>query len=187
MAIWQFHIYLIPKQSLLQKYNTIPDTLEIKTEDWEDFTENFSVYEGVPFEDAMTIHWWKPLNLSFDALLPIVQSFGDLQEWTKTCDGLKQFGDTEGPDICVSYEPQTNIVEEVSCRIDVRADTLFHINQLLSLAGQFDCLLMDSKGSLYSPTIDNLMEKIKASNAYRFAKDPRQFFDDLSKGVIQPE
>jgi len=187
MAIWQFHIYLIPKPSLLQKYNSIPDSLEIKTEEWEDYTQNITTNEDVPFEDAMTIQWWKPLNLNFEALLPMVQPFGDVQEWTKTSNGLKKFGDAEGSDISVSYDTQTNIVEEVSCRIDVRADNLFYINQLLSLADRFDCMLMDSNGELYLPTINKLMEKIRASNAYRFATDPRQFFDDLSERVIKPE
>jgi hypothetical protein len=46
---------------------------------------------------------------------------------------------------------------------------------------------MDNRGRLYKPFIENLFEAIQLSNANRFVQGPKQFFDDLSKGIVQPE
>jgi len=48
-------------------------------------------------------------------------------------------------------------------------------------------LLMDSKGRLFQPSIKALAESIQISNAIHFVIDPRQFLDNLSKGIVKPE
>ena len=187
MAIWQFYIYFIPRQSLLDRYNHVPTKLEMNKEGWADYIEKFNLDEEPDFEDALTISWWTNLNLDINVLLPTLQQFGELQEWTTTCDGLRRFGDTETNDISVSFDDKTNKVEELSCRLDLRQIDKGFIDKMLSLATQFDCLLMDSQGRLYEPTIKNLLDTIQLSNANRFVENPRQFFDDLSKGIITLE
>jgi hypothetical protein len=187
MAIWQFHIYFIPRQSLFDKYGHVATQLEMNKEGWEDYIEKFDLDKEPEFEDAMTIQWWWNLTLDISELLPILQKFGELQEWTADCDGLRKFGDTDTNDISVCFDHSTNKVQEVSCRLDLQQIDKDFINKLLSLATRFDCLLMDSQGRLYEPTIENLLDKIELSNANRFVKDPRQFLDDLSKGIVTPE
>jgi hypothetical protein len=156
-------------------------------EGWKDYIQKFDLDKEPEFEDAMTIQWWLNLNLDINKLLPTLQEFGELQEWTATCDGLRCFGDTETNDISVSFDHQTNTVQELSCRLDLRQIDKGFVNKFLSLAKRFDCLLMDRQGRLYEPTTENLVDIIELSNASRFVEDPRQFFDDLSKGIVTPE
>ena len=167
MAIWQFNIYFIPRQTLLDKYGQILTELE--------------------YDDALTIHWWHNLNLVTNKLLPLLQQFGDLQEWTSRTEGLRSFGDSEANDISICYDNKTDKVEELSCRIDLRQIDKNFIDKVFSIATQFDCLLMDSEGRLFQPSVAALADSIQLSNAKRFVTDPGKFLDDLSKGKVTPE
>ena len=187
MAIWQFQIYFVPRQSLLDKHGHVPTQLQMNKEGWADYIEKFNLDEEPDFEDALTVQWWLNSNLDINELLPILQQFGELQEWTATCNGLRRFGDTETNDISVSFDHLTNKVQELSCRLDLRQIDKAFVNRLLSLAKRFDCLLMDRHGKLYEPTIENLVDRIERSNANRFVEDPRQFLEDMSQGIVTPE
>ncbi len=164
MAIWQFNIYILPRQTLLDRYGQVITELD--------------------YEEALTIHWWLNLNLDTNEILPLLQHFGDLQEWTSRTEGLRSFGDTESNEISICYDNKTDKVEELSCRLDLRQIDKNFIYKVFSIATQFDCLLMDSKGRLFQPTAAALAESIQLSNAKRFVTDPRQFLDDLSKGIV---
>ena len=187
MAIWQFHIYLIPKKSLLNKYGQIPTQLVMDTDGWSNYFQN-SILDTVPeFEDALTIHWWLDLNINLDSFLILLNTFGNIQSWTQNADGLRSFGDTETNDISVCFDINTKTVQEVSCRLDLRQFDKSFIDKVLSLATQFDCFLMDRKGRLYLPSAAALLDAINLSNANRFVINPEQFLNDLSKGIMQPE
>ena len=156
-------------------------------EGWANYIEKFNLDEEPDFEDALTISWWSNLNLHVNELLPTLQQFGELQEWTATISGTRSFGDTETNDISVCFDHQTNKVQELSCRLDLRQIEKGFVSKFLSLATRFDCLLMDRQGRLYEPTIENLADKIELSNANRFVDNPRQFLEDISKGIVTPE
>jgi|LakMenE18May11ns_1017448.scaffolds.fasta_scaffold9373897_1 hypothetical protein len=187
MAIWQFHIYFIPKKSLLNKYGQIPTELVMDTDGWSNYFQNYSLDTEPEFEDALTIHWWLDLNINLDSFLLLLNTFGDMQSWTQNADGLRSFGDTETNDISVCFDTTTKTVQEVSCRLDLRQLDKSFIDKVLSLATQFDCLLMDRKGNLFQPSAAALFDVLKLSNAKHFVGDPEQFLNDLSKGIIQPE
>ena len=95
MAIWQFHIYLIPQKSLLNKYGQVPTQLVMDKDGWSDYFQNADLDTEPDFEDALTIHWWLDLNINLDNILPLLETFGDIQSWTQNTDGLRSFGDTE--------------------------------------------------------------------------------------------
>ena len=125
--------------------------------------------------------------MDIKALLPTLSQIGELQEWTTRTEGLRSFGDTETNDISVCFDNETNIVQELSCRLDLRKIDKAFVGKLLSLATRFDCLLMDKQGRLYEPTMKNLFDTIKLSNANRFVDDPNQFLEDMSNGHIAPK
>jgi hypothetical protein len=156
-------------------------------EGWSDYIGSGDLDKEPEFEDALTISWWMNLNMDINELLPTLQQFGELQEWTARADGLRSFGNTDTNDISVCFDHQSNQVQELSCRLDLRQIDEGFVIKLLSLATRFDCLLMDRQGRLYEPTIENLLNKIELSNVSRFVEDPRQFLDDLSKGILTPE
>jgi hypothetical protein len=187
LAIWQFHIYFIPRQSLVDKYGHIPRQLEMDKESWSDYFKNSDLDTDPDFEDALTIHWWLNLNLNADDFFALLQQFGDVQEWTASTDSLRSFGDTETNDISVCFDSRTNKVQELSCRLDLRDIDRDFIDKVLSIATKFDCLLMDRQGRFFEPTIKALAETIQLSNARRFVTDPRQFLEDLSHGIVTPQ
>jgi hypothetical protein len=187
MAIWQFHIYLIPKKSLLNKYGQIPTQLVMDKKGWNNYFQNADLDTQPDFEDALTIPWWVNLNINLDNFLPLLKNFGDIQSWTQNTDGLRSFGNPDTNDISICFDNTTQIVEEVSCRLDLRQLDKSFIDKVLSLATQFDCLLMDRLGRLYQPSIAALFDTIKLSNANRFVGDPEEFLNDLSKGIVTPE
>lgn len=187
MAIWQFHIYFIPRQALFDKYGHVPKQLEMNKEGWRDYIQNDNLDNEPDFEDALTVQWWLALNLDINELLPALQQFGELQEWTAQTKGLRSFGSPETNDISVGFDQESNKVQELSCRLDLRQIAKSFIKKALSLATQFDCLLMDRQGRLYEPTVESLFDTILLSNANRFVEDPKQFLDDLSTGIMTPE
>jgi hypothetical protein len=187
MAIWQFHIYFIPRQSLLNKYGKVPTQLAIDNDSWNNYFKNADLDNEPDFEDALTIHWWLDLNINLNNFLSLLTTFGKVQNWTEDADGLRSFGNAETNDISVCFNDMTKIVEEVSCRLDLRKIDKNFINKVLSLAMQFDCLLMDRQGRLCQPSMVALFDTIKLSNAERFVSNPKQFLDDLSKGTVAPE
>ena len=145
------------------------------------------VLTELEYEDALTIHWWHNLYLDTNKILPLLQQFGNLQEWTSRTEGLRSFGDTEANDISICYDNKTDKVGELSCRLDLRQIDKNFVDKIFSIATQFDCLLRDSKGRLFQPTVAALADSIQLSNAKRFVTDPRQFLDDLSKGILTQE
>lgn len=160
MAIWQFNSYFIPKQTLQNKYGKLLSELDV--------------------EEALTIQWWIDLNLDINQLMPLLRQAGAPQEWTTKTAGLRSFGDSEANDISMCFNNQTNRVEELSCRLDLRQLDKNFIHHVFSIATQFDCLLMDDKGRLFQPTAAALAESIQLSTAKRFVTNPIQFLGDLT-------
>lgn len=187
MAIWQFHIYLIPQKALRNRYGQVPKQLVMDKDGRSDYIQSTDLGIEPDFEDALTIHWWLDLNVNLNSILPTLKSFGDIQSWTQSADGLRSFGDTDKNDISVCFNDTTKIVEEISCRLDLRQLDKGFIEKVLSFATQFDCLLMDRQGRLYQPSLVALFDTIKLSNTNRFVGNPEQFLDDLSKGIVAPE
>ena len=152
-----------------------------------DYIQNGELDNEPDFEDAMTIQWWLNTHINIKELLPALQQFSELQQWTVRTNGLRSFGDAETNDLSVCFDHQTNQVQELSCRLDLRQIDKSFVEKALILAIRFDCLLMDRQGGLYEPTIENLVDKIQRSNAGKFVDDPKQFLEDLHKGIVTPE
>lgn len=163
MAVWQFNIYFIPRQVLLEKYGQVPTRID--------------------FEDALNIQWWLPLQLDIGIVTPFLRMFGEVQEWTLRTEGLRCFGDTAANDISVSFDINANILEELHCRLDLRKIDRQMVDIVVSIATQFDCVLMDCRGRLFQPSLVALAESIKSSDAQRWVNDPSKYLDDISKGV----
>jgi hypothetical protein len=177
MATWQFNLFLIPRISLLTRYKQIPIKLYIDhgIED-NRLKTNLEAYE---IDDALDIAWWTDLNIHTSDLFPIIEEFAAIGNNWGT-ESLKNFGDSDKDDIHVLFNKDTQQIEEVSCRFDLRELNKEFIDKSLLLAQQFNCLLMDNDGILIQPNLSNLFQLIKSSNAFRFVSDPKKFFNDLS-------
>ena len=185
MAIWQFNIYLIPKQSLLNRFDEIPEQLYIDHEGWSDHLRNGDLDDKPVFEDALSIFWWVDIQIPFNPILFL--EFGNIQDWTKDAVDCKNYGNPDTNDLYVSFDEKENYIQEIGCRIDLRNIDKRFVGSLFSLAVKFDCMLMDRKGRLFQPSFADLFRSVELSNPNRFVNDPGQFLDDLSKGIVEPE
>jgi hypothetical protein len=131
--------------------------MEINAECWKEYIQNGDLDKAPDFEDALTINWWKNLSLDISSLYSALMQFCELHEWTRQGDSLISFGDLDTNDISVCFNHETNFVEEFSCRLDLRNIDKHFVSNILSLASQLDCMVMDKKGRLFEPTIENIL------------------------------
>jgi hypothetical protein len=186
MAIWQYNIYFLPRQSLINKFGKIPFQLKVNNEGWENYLNTTTDVDD-EFEDAFTINWWADIKISLQILTPFLLKFGEIQEWTRNSEGLRRFGNTSTNDICACFDEKTEYIQELNCRLDLgRLDTKI-IEIVFEIAAKFNCLLMDKQARLFEPNMKELIGNIEKSNANKFVNNPTQFFEDLTSGQIKPE
>lgn len=174
MAIYQYHIELIPRQSIIRKSGKIPKSIVIDHDSSKDM------------DGAVTENWWDERQILFADIEPYIDSFAKPVEWLKDSKDLKSYGDTATNDFTIGLK-DFMYIEELDCRIDLRELNLNFINHVLEIAQKLDCLLFDKKGNLFEPTLPELIENIKQSNSFMFVTSPFDFLDKLSTGQIKPE
>ena len=186
MAINQYNISLIPRQSIINKYGELPSQLFINHEAWKRHLETKEFDSEYDFEDAQTINWWKNREAIFKDIESYINSFTKPIEWSKNYTDYKSYGDDKSNDFYIGLTDELHI-DEFSCRIDVSKLDQSFINHILIITKRLDCLLMDKKGNLFEPTFDKLVENIRLSNSFKFVSNPLDFFDKLASGDIKPE
>ena len=169
MAIYQYHLTVIPRQTILRHWNPIPDKLQYR--DNPEFGD-----------DLINFNWWDNLNTDFDDIEKRIRTFADQVEWTKRTEGIKTFGNNDTNDITIS-KTELGQLEGVSFRIDLREIDKSFIDNVLTISKDLDCLLLDSQGNLFEPTHENLADKVKTSNAFRFVANPTDFLNKLGKEI----
>jgi hypothetical protein len=169
MAIYQYHVTVIPRQTILRHWNPIPDKVQYRD------NPKFG-------DDLININWWDNLNTDLDDLEKRIRVFADQVEWTKRTEGMKTFGDNETNDITIS-KTDLGQVEGMSFRIDLREIDKRFIDNVLTISKDLDCLLLDSQGNLFEPTNENLADNIKTSNAFKFVTNPTDFLNKLGKEI----
>lgn len=188
MALYQYILFFIPRTALLERYGEIPAQLEHNAEAWEEYWEQTENFEDEPeFEDAFSIAWWNGSTILAEEVLPFAEKFGALEDWTKSSEGFRKYGSSSTHDITVGYDEKTRALEDFSCRLDVGQLNESILKTVIEIARKFDCLLMNSKAEVFEADINELLKRIKDSNAARFIQDPTQFFDDFSSGKVKPE
>jgi hypothetical protein len=130
----------------------------------------------------INVNWWENLNTDFDNIEKRIRLFADQVEWTKSTEGMKAFGNNETNDITISKTEQGEL-EDISFRIDLRETNRNFIDNVLALSRDLDCLLLDSEGNLFEPTLKNLGNHIMESDAFKFVTNPTDFFNKLGKEI----
>ena len=168
MAIYQYHLTVVPRQTLLRLWNIIP--------------VNVILHNNPTFDedDLINVMWWDEATVNFKEIEKRILDFTDQVEWTKSSKDVKDFGDNDTNDISIG-QGDSGLLEEMSFRIDLRKIDRHFIDNVLTIVKDLDCLLLDREGNLFEPTLDNLANNLKASDAYEFMTDPKDFLDKLGK------
>jgi hypothetical protein len=157
MATWQFDLYLLPRQKIIERYLSVP--------------------AQVSAEEYVAIDWWAGVTLpvNYDSMLG---SF--LPKYTSWNKNASTWGDEKSDLISIIFE--NNAPVEFLVRIDASKLNISLLGKISHFAKLCDCLLLlDESRKLIEPDPLSLNYEIKRSNAYKFVMDPRGFLDELSK------
>jgi hypothetical protein len=169
MAIYQYHLTVIPRHTLHRHWNPIPDKVQYRD------NPKFG-------DDLINVNWWDKLNTDFDDIEKRISAFADQVEWTKTTEGMKTFGNNDTNDITIS-KTELGQLEGISFRIDLREIDKSFIDNVLKISKDLDCLLLDSQENLFEPTHENLADNVKKSNAFKYVTNPTDFLNKLGKEI----
>ena len=152
MAIWQFNLVAIPRQSICSFFQCVPQHLEDEVLD--------------------TRNWWnnvpEPDEQEFASLLPKSTS------WSKS---IKAWGTEDGHRIELHFNKDCFF--ELTFRIDLRQSLKQFLDSLLFLAKKHDYLFITEEGVLLEPTREIVLRAIQKSSAFSFVENPRSFLDQL--------
>ena len=170
MAIYQYHLTAIPRQTILRHWDIIP--VKVQVHDNPAFDE----------DDLINVKWWDQEQVDFDTIEKKILDFADQVEWTKRSETVKDFGDNETNDISIA-KGEAGLLEEMSFRIDLREINRSFIDNVLTIVNELDCVLLDRQGNLFEPKVDSLSDNIKKSNAFKFVTNPTDFLDKFGKEI----
>lgn len=71
MAIYQYHLTVIPRQSLLRHWDIIPVKVQVRDN------------PGFDEDDLINVKWWNKEQIDFGTIEKRILSFADQVEWTK--------------------------------------------------------------------------------------------------------
>jgi hypothetical protein len=185
MAIWQFYLEAVPKQSIENLDTDIPEKIMVSTDDG--------------FFSADTEKYWNAAEVSLGKVIQRIDSIVERARWSNNSDSFswKSPQVTLKPDRSNPYEVlnatdndayltidmNTGYIKHLHLRADLREENLLFLKQVVELGKKLDWMFMDRKGFLVEANLQQVIEQVKLSNALRFLKDPTQFLDDLSGEV----
>lgn len=185
MAVWQFQLVVIPKKGILERFDQIPEVLEV---DYEQRKEHFHLKkDGLlesedKFVDALTQDWWNSTKIpAMEIVHQIDKRVRRAPYGNDTFVNWKFNNGQVDNDASMTIHAETGKIGALRFRADLREEKLKFLREMIELGAAYDWLLMDIKGNLAHPTIKEVVQLIKLSNSYKFLMDPLQFLTDLGK------
>lgn len=167
MAINQYHLTVVPRQNVLRHWDMIPVKVQLRDN---------------PEFDSFADTAWDKVQVDFGLIEKKILSFASKIEWTKKFEDGGVYGDNATNDVSI-YKDEQGHLTDFSFRINlVRIDRQF-INSILTITKDLDTLLLDKQGNLFEPTLENLINNIKKSNAFKFVTNPTDFLNKLGKEI----
>ncbi len=170
MAIYQYHLTVIPRLTILRNWDIIP--VKVQVQDNPAFDE----------DNLKDVKWWDREHIDFETIEKRILSFADQVEWTKKSETVKAFGDNDTNDITI-VKGEAGLLEEISFRIDLREIDRNFIDNVLTIAAGLGCILLDRQGNCFEPTHEKLSDNIKKSSAFKFVTSPTDFLKKLGKEI----
>lgn len=192
MAIYQFNLTAIPKKSTLEKYGRVPEMLKV---DYEERKEHYkkskagTISDSDTFTDALTQDWWSNIDIDIPELVARIDNYVDRADWGNSTYSFnwKTYTDEVDHDTYLSLNEINGKIKQLTFRADLREKGLTFLKNMLNLSKENDWLLMDVKGNLSAPQMEEVKKIINISNCYRFLSNPEKFFDDLENGIVKLE
>lgn len=122
-------------------------------------------------EDA--IFWGKQ-----DTSIEIIDFLGKQKSWSSK---ISQYGKDDKT--CIEFLYKNEVLEEISCRFDLRSLSKKLLEQILDYVKKIDGLIFyDNK--IFPPNIEEIVELMKCSKANKFCQNPIGYFDEISENGL---
>ena len=165
MAIWQYLLIVVPEKSISVDYQCI-------------FKNNKTAF--LPETDV----FWKNFDGNIPSIISELDQIIPKANWgNDTYLNWKGSGkDDEDNDACICLNNDKTKIKEFQFRIDLRKTSNITevLQSILKLCEKNQLVLIDLKGEIFKPKLENILKSIKASNASQFLTDPIKFLDNLS-------
>lgn len=146
MALWQYDVYLIPRQRIGELYSQVPERLDTE------------VYEQVD--------WWKGYRLQEDYQALLDHCLSRNKPWLPNC---LEWGEADTNRISVGLHGDD--IDWLWVRIDVRSRYGELIACIVDLARRLDCLMLLKDGMIVmQPNEPELLMRLKSSRASKLFK-----------------
>ncbi len=109
-----------------------------------------------------------------DSINKIEQLLSRNKSWS---DNVIQFGSLD--ETCMELIYSKRELKGVKIRIDLRNIKIDIMKSIITIINENDALMLLPNGSILEPELDYLLDEIKKSDAYRFVKNPKEFFNQL--------
>ena len=166
MAIWQYLLIVVPEDSIDSNYECIIKNNKTKF---------------LPETDA----FWKNFDGNIPSIISKLDQIIPKANWgDETYLNWKGNGQNEEDnDASICLSDDRSKIESFQFRIDLRKESNINnvLQAILNLCKKNHFILIDLKGEIFRPNLEDISKSIKASNATSFLNDPIQFFEDLNK------
>ncbi|MEZ4887020.1 MAG: hypothetical protein R3E32_19980 [Chitinophagales bacterium] len=189
MAVYQFHLTILPKKGVIEKFGKIPVKLDIDHHERRvhyELKKDDLLEDEDEFKDAYTHDWWSTTDL---LPIEIIHQIDKKVKRTRYGDDLAIYWKTYTHELDNDAEmiinEQTGRIEILAFRADLRTvKGLEFLKGMVNLSKTYDWLLMDRKGNLIRPEMQEIKKLIIISNPYKFLKNPLKFLADIEKGTL---
>ncbi len=192
MAIYQFHLTVVPRKGLIEMFGLTPQTLdfEIEKELGIHPTNELDTTKNADASNEATIRkMWLSTGLKAIEVVDRIDQKLERANWgnhTSSIEWKLDTGEIDN-DAFLSINPDSGKIEEFTFRADLRENDLKFLREMIEIGKDFDWLLMDVKGNLVNPEIEEILRLIENSNSFRFIQNPAKFLRDLEQGKIEME
>lgn len=140
MAIWQYHITVVPQEEIESYFNN----------------KSF-----VKIEAIESIDWWKYRKMEINQFIDLENLLPVKKSWSND---IILFGSEESN--CIEVLMSNNKVEEISIRIDLRADIHNLVDGICIFFGNHNCVFLDYQGKIIIPHTEQFLNEVKKYSAY---------------------
>ncbi|MDR7211995.1 hypothetical protein [Flavobacterium piscis] len=166
MAVWQYLLIVVPENSIDSNYQCI-----FKNNKTEFLPNTNSFWKNFDGDISLIIS-------ELDQIIPKADWGDDTFICWKGNESSKEDNDAS---ICLSNDKTR--IEEFHFRIDLRkSSNINHVLQsILNICKKNQFILIDIKGNIFKPQLEDILKSMKRSNATAFLSNPIKFLENLSK------
>jgi hypothetical protein len=166
MAVWQYKGEFVPELWLIAEHGRIPEALE-----------DYLMTEDTDLDAIEAPHWWRDAEIPSDLIQRVSAIMPQTKSWT---DDALMFGDDKTSDFEIWFEQGE--VDAIHFRWDLRDPDLEVLNQIVVLAKRLGAYIVSGdRGTVIEPSFQAVLTDVRASNAYRFCKNPEAFLTELGR------